>query len=54
VQDAAGLAAALAELLASPAERARAAAAGREVIAAHRGAAQQLLGLIDPLLAAPG
>jgi 3-deoxy-D-manno-octulosonic-acid transferase len=54
VQDAAELAAALAQLLAAPTERARAAAAGRAVIEANRGAVERLLLLIDPLLALPG
>ncbi len=51
VQDAAGLAAALRALLDSPAERARSGAAGRAVIEANRGALEQLLRLIDRLLA---
>jgi 3-deoxy-D-manno-octulosonic-acid transferase len=53
VSDAAGLAGALGELLSSPAERARSAAAGRAVIEANRGALERLLGLIEPLLARP-
>ncbi len=53
VRNAAELATALAELLASPPARARIAAAGRAVIDANRGALERLLQLIEPLLAAP-
>jgi 3-deoxy-D-manno-octulosonic-acid transferase len=53
VQDAVGLAGALVALLGAPAERARAAAAGRAVIEANRGALERLLGLVESLLARP-
>lgn len=54
VQDAAGLAAALARLLADPDARTQQGAAGRAAVEANRGALERLLALIDQLPARNG
>ena len=53
VNDARELASAVRRLLADPAERARAGAAGKEIVESNRGSVGRLLALIDPLLQEP-